>query len=191
MKSLTRTRSFGPSVRNAEINSGSVYSLTVNECIGPRPLANHKTLTFKTSDSETIFSAESAGFSDLSHFLTTCADTPTRLASDSVSVTPAASIDALNLAPNVGMVSPFSFYENGAADSSQDVENKVSHLLSFIKFSFAAASQPCDSSRKGLMFPTFQCLPDGRGLFSHQDSVPFFPSLLTGNSRGNHGYSLK
>ena len=139
MKSLTKIFSFGPKVRKAEINSGSVYSLTVNECIGPRPFASHKTRTFKTSEHETIFSAVSAGFSDRSHFLTTCADTPTRFANASVSVIPAASIDALNLAPNV-MVSPFSFYENGDHQEPQYAENRVSHFLSFIKFSFAAAS---------------------------------------------------
>jgi hypothetical protein len=190
MKSRTNIFSFAPSVRNAEINSGSVYSLTVNECIGPRPLANHKTLTFKTSDSETIFSAESAGFSDLSHFLTTCADTPTRLASDSVSVTPAASIDAFNLAPKFGMVSPFSFYENGAADSSQDVENKVSHLLRNNKFSFAAASPVAvPPLLNGLSRSMRACRKAEK--FFHQDSVPFFTSLVTGNSRGNHGHSFK
>ena len=188
MKSLTKTRSFGPSVRNAEINSGSVYSFTVNKCIGPRPLANHKTRTFKTSEIETIFSAESAGFSDRSHFLTTCADTPTFFANTSVSEIPEASIEAFSLEPK-DIESPVSFYETGVVDSSQDREIKVSHLLRNNKFSFAAASQSCVPPRKGLMFPTFQCLPDGRGLFIHKHSFPFFKQSLTGNSTGKEGYS--
>jgi len=187
MKSRTNIFSFAPSVRNAEINSGSVYSFTVNECIGPRPFANHKTRTFKTSEHETIFSAERAGFSDLSHFLTTCADTPTRLASDSVSVTPAASIDALNLAPKFGMVSPFSFYETGDHQEPQYTENKVSHFLSFIKFSFAAASPVAvPPLLNGLSRSMRACRKAEK--FIHKDSVPFFAQNLRGNSTDNEGY---
>ena len=187
MKSLTKTRSFLPSVLNAESNSGSVYSFTVNECIGPRPLANHRTLTFKTSDNETIFSADSEGSLSLSHFLTTCGLTPTRLANESVSTTPAASIAAFSLNPNVDIFSPH-LNKAGEIHLAQDREKKFSHILSFNKFCFAAASQSCVPPRKGLMFPTLQCLPDGRGLFLiHKASVPFFRQKLIGNSTINEG----
>jgi hypothetical protein len=189
MKSLTNTRSFGSSVRKAEINSGSLYSFTVKECIGPRPFASHKTRTFKTSEHETIFSAVRAGFSDRSHFLTTCADTPTRFANASVSVIPAASIAARKRAPKV-IAPPFSFYETGAGDYLQDTEKKVSHFLSFIKFSFAAASPVAvPPLLNGLSRSMRACRKAEK--FFHQDSVPFFTSLVTGNSRGNHGHSFK
>jgi len=183
MKSLTKIFSFGPKVRKAEINSGSVYSLTVNECIGPRPFASHKTRTFKTSEHETIFSAVRAGFSDRSHFLTTCADTPTRFANASVSVIPAASIAARKRAPKV-IAPPFSFYETGAGDYSQDTENKVSHFLSFIKFSFAAASQPSRPSRAyGLLSsPKRACRIERKFIRCHSHSFPFFAQVLLGDA---------
>ena len=185
MKSLTRIRSFGPSVLNAEINSGSVYSFTVNECIGPRPLANHKTRTFKTSDSETIFSADKCGHLSLSHFLMTCGETPTFLANTSVSVTPAASIAAFSLNPNVGMNSP-STNKTGEGGFTQDVENKVSHFLSFLKFSFAAASPLRASSLSSGCSPRSGACPMAGGFFDfrHKHSFPFFASEVTGNSTG-------
>jgi hypothetical protein len=67
-------------------------------------------------------------------------------------------------------------------------ETNNSHKLSFIKFHFAAASRPQPSC--GSMFPAFQCLPDGRGLFLvHKHSVPFFNQGLTGNSTAKERYS--
>ena len=175
MKSLTRIRSFGPSVRNAEISSGSVYSLTVNECIGPRPLANQRTRTFRISDRETIFSADKCGHLSLNHFLMTCGETPTFLANTSVSVTPAANIAAFSLAPNVDMNSP-SVNKTAEVESTQDTENKVSHFLSFIKFCFAAASPLRASSLSSGCSPRSGACPMAGGFFDfrHTHSFHFF-----------------
>jgi hypothetical protein len=98
---------------------------------------------------------------------------------------PAASIAARRRTPNLIIFSP---HLNKAGDIhlAQDREKKFSHILSFIKFRFAAASQP--NSSVGLLFPTLQCLPDGRGLFLiHKASVPFFRQRLIGNSTINEG----
>lgn len=185
--SLIRTFSRLPRVLKAPSNSGSEYSLTVRTWICPVPLANHITRTFNCSDKETIFSADKAGFSSLSHFRTTCGETPTRFAKTSVSVMPAASIAARRRTPNLIIFSP---HLNKAGDIhlAQDREKKFSHILSFIKFRFAAASQSCVPPAIGLMFPTLQCLPDGRGLFLiHKASVPFFRQRLIGNSTRHEG----
>lgn len=191
MKSLTKIRSLSPKVLNAWMSSGSVYSFTVKECIGPLPLANQRTRTFKTSDRETIFSADKCGHLSLNHFRMTCGETPTFLARTSVSVTPAANIAAFSLAPKFGM-NPPSANKTAEVELTQDTENKVSHFLTTLNKSFAAA-HPQGASSLAIhcgLFPAFQSGPDGRGLFVfHSGSFPFFHSLLTGNSTGKGGYS--
>lgn len=189
MKSLTKIRSFAPSVLNAEMSSGSVYSFTVKECIGPRPLANHKTRTFKTSDSETIFSADKCGHLSLSHFLMTCGETPTFLARTSVSVTPAANIAAFSLAPNVGMNFPLR-NKTPEIHVAQDVENKVSHFLSFLKFSFARRTRVTFLPVDTRFVPTASArLCRDAFLNVHIQSFPFFAQGVTGNSTSKEGYS--
>lgn len=186
MKSLTKIRSFAPSVLNAEISSGSVYSLTVKECIGPLPLANQRTRTFRISDRETIFSADKCGHLSRNHFRMTCGETPTFLANTSVSVTPAASIAAFSLNPNVGIYSPL---RNKTAEIhvAQDTENKVSHFLTILNKSFAAASPLRASSLSSGCSPRSGACPMAGGFFDfrHKHSFPFFVSEVRGNPTDN------
>ena len=184
MKSLSKICSFAPSVRNAETNSGSVYVLTVNECIGPRPLANHKTLMLRISDSETIFSADKLGFSERSHFLTTCGDTPTRLAKTSVSVTPDASMAALNLSPKVIISTRKAITGNHLFCAKQDREKKFSHCLTFLNFSFAKTARVTFLPVDTRFIPTGSGRLCGDDFLIHFSSVPFFRQRLIGNSTG-------
>jgi len=85
------------------------------------------------------------------------------------------------------MVPPFSFYENGAADYSQDVENKVSHFLRNIKFSFAKTARVTFLPVEPRFIPTGSGRLCGDDFFIHSLSVPFFRQRLRGNSTINEG----
>lgn len=187
MKSLTKTRSFLPSVLNAESNSGSVYAATVKLCNGPVPLASHMTRTFNCSDNETIFSADKDGFSSLSHFRTTCGDTPTRFAKTSVSVMPAANIAARSRTPNLVIFSRKVITDNHLFLTGQDCEKKISQFLTFIKFRFAKTARVTFLPVEPRFIPTGSGRLCGDDFFIHFSSVPFFKQSLRGNSTINEG----
>jgi hypothetical protein len=96
-------------------------------------------------------------------------------------------METLSLSPKVGIRNPVKYEVYAVTNSGiQEQENKVSPVND-VNQSFAAASQPSESSRANrLMFSAFQCLPDGRGLFRfHKHSLPLFTQVSTGNSTGN------
>jgi hypothetical protein len=104
------------------------------------------------------------------------------LAKTSVSVTPAASIAALSLTPNLVIFARKDSIVKSPHRVEQDTEKKFSHFLSFVKFCFAAASPVAVPPLHNGLSESMSACRKARKFLIHISSVPFFKREVTGNS---------